>query len=51
MLLAYLLMGKTQLVLQDRLSIRQGLDLIGESVESIRQRVREMKMGHAPLHL
>lgn len=43
----YLLMGEAQLVLQDSLSVRQNLDFVGKSGESIRQRVREMKIGHA----
>jgi hypothetical protein len=40
-------MGKSQLVLEDGLSISQDLDLVGKSVESVRQGVREMKLVHA----
>lgn len=42
-------MGEAQLVLQDSLAIRQRLNLIGEGVESICQRVREVKILHALL--
>lgn len=43
----HLFMGEAQLVLQDSLAIRQCLNLIGEGVESICQRVREVKILHA----
>lgn len=43
----HLFMGEAQLVLQDSLSISQCLNLIGEGVESICQRVREVKILHA----
>lgn len=40
-------MREAQLVLQDSLAIGQGLDLVGQGVESFRQSVCEVKMGHA----
>jgi hypothetical protein len=39
---AYLLVGEAQLVLQHGLAVRQDLDLIGQGVEGVRQRVTEI---------
>jgi hypothetical protein len=40
-------MSKAQLVLQDSLSICQGLNFISKGVESICQRMGKMKICHA----
>ena len=45
----HLFMGKTQLVLEDSLSIGQDLDLVGESVECIRQGESKTDLVHAQL--
>lgn len=45
--MTYLLVGKAQLMLEDRLAIGQELDLIGQGVESVRQAVSELKVVHS----
>lgn len=42
-----LLVGKAQLVLEDRLAVDQALDLVSEGVEGVDQRVGEAQLVHA----
>jgi hypothetical protein len=44
---SYLFMSKAQLMLEDGFSIRQDLNLVGQSVESVGQRMSKMKLVHA----
>ena len=43
----YLLVGKAQLVLQDRLAINQGLHLIGKSIERLDKSLCEVRIIHS----